>query len=227
MKKTTNIYRILYSDGYSLALFLCVPVLLYLLDVFFAVVMHNDQRLNLVGFWGLFGMLGDYFVFNDMFIKTRKDPAPVSGLLQSSYYGRKLLQKGILADALRRFVQLGVLMAIATALGSWSYVSGLTEMTAADGIVLVLSVYLGNTLFLNALRYVHTFSLYWLCAVICSTLWDMINAILFAFADVMPQTLYIIVPLLLVGCIAATALSLWHMTYRYDRYFGKGEKCHA
>ena len=227
MKKITDIYRILYSGWYSLALFLFVPAFLYLLYLIFAVALHNDQRLTLISFWGLFGLLGDYMVFNDLFIKNGKESVPVSGLLQSSYYGRRLLQKEILADALRRFAQLGVLMGIAAALGKWCFAGSLTEMTAADCIVLVLSVYLGNTVFLNALRYIHTFSLYWICAILCSTLWDLVNAILFAVADVMPQTLCFIIPLLFIIGIAVTALSLWHMTYRYDLYFGKGEKCHA
>ena len=227
MKKKINIYRILYSDGYSLALFLFVPVFLYLLDIFFTAILHNDQKLHLVAFWGIFGILGDYMVFNDLFIKNGSDPVSVSGLLQSSGYGRKLLQKEILADSLRRFVQLSVLMVLTIGINRWSGVSSLAEMTAGDGIVVVLSVYFGNTLFLNALRYIHTFSLYWLCTILCSTLWDVVNAVLFAVADVMPQTLDIIIPVLLVADIAVTVLSLWHMTYRYDLYFGKGEKCHA
>ena len=227
MKKMTDIYSILYSSWYSLALFLFVPAFLYFLDLIFAVVLHNDQRLTLISFWGLFGLLGDYMVFNDIFIKNRKEAVTVSGLLKSSYYGKRLLQKEILADALRRFVQLGVLMGIAAALGKWCFAGSITEMTAADCIVLVLSVYIGNTLFLNALRYIHTFSLYWVCAILCSTLWDLVNAILFAVADVMPQTLCFIIPLLCIIGIAVTALSLWHMTYRYAQYFGKGEKCHA
>lgn len=227
MKKMTDIYSILYSSWYSLALFLFVPAFLYFLDLIFAVVLHNDQRLTLISFWGLFGLLGDYMVFNDIFIKNRKEAVTVSGLLQSSYYGKRLLQKEILADALRRFVQLGVLMGIAAALGKWCFAGSITEMTAADCIVLVLSVYIGNTLFLNALRYIHTFSLYWISAILCSILWDLVNAILFAVADVMPQTLCFIIPLLCIIGIAVTALSLWHMTYRYAQYFGKGEKCHA
>ncbi len=227
MKKKTNIYRMIYSDGYSLALFLFVPALIYMLDALFAFALHTDQRLNLVGLWGIFGLLGDYMVFNDIFVRTKKDATPVSGLLQSSYYGRKLLQKGILADALRRFVQLGVLMVIAIFLGRWSFVGNLTDMTGTDGIVLVLSVYLGNTLFLNFMRYIHSFSLYWICTVLCSALWNLVNAVLFAVAEVQPESLHIMIPVLLAACIAATALSLWHMTYRYDRYFGKGEKCHA
>ena len=88
MNKITDIYRILYSGWYSLALFLFVPAFLYLLYLIFAVALHNDQRLTLISFWGLFGLLGDYMVFNDLFIKNGKESVPVSGLLHSSYYGR-------------------------------------------------------------------------------------------------------------------------------------------
>lgn len=225
MKRKTNIYGILYSELYSLCLFLLVPVFLYLVDMLFALLIAGDRRLSLVELWCLFGLLGDYMVFNDLFHRCKKGAMPVCGLLQSSYSGKKLLLKGILADALRRFLQLVVLTVIALWLNRYTAVySGETAFTAKTAVILVLAVYLGNTLFLNVLRYIHTFGIYWIGAILCSTIWELLMAIVFAWLDIYPEYMAGTGVVLLVLGILATAISCWHMSRRYDAYFGKGEK---
>ena len=221
MKELYRKHCLFHGDIYNIVMFIVVPIVVVLLHIWMQSLIDVLNVSNLAVLMMFVGMYADYYSFNGL---TTKD-YPL-GIFKNSIKGRDAIKWAIIADQIRRFVQIVFIYIVCNAITMKMLQIELTSMDWILTLVCILFVYASITTVILIGRNITTFAAYTgFSGILMSIAGVIVSLALFyrycqGEADPMNW-----LPIVFVLAVFSTGVMIKYTLYRYDRSFME-EKYH-
>ena len=216
MKKILSSYRIFTPDLYLILGTICGSILLCLISIVMcSITLPEIALITIPTLLIMLDIMGDFFVFSGVFSKNFD-----FGLLSTSLKGFGVLKMGVICDQLRRLLQFTLVIMVSGLIMKPSlFEKGFfTDNASYIGflIVLILTIYIGNTLVLGVTRRFSNYAE----GILPMTLCSFVEAVVLFLVESMFMKPEYVNPVPLIITLAAIALiATYIMTERINLKF--------
>ncbi|MBE5841152.1 MAG: hypothetical protein E7304_07085 [Butyrivibrio sp.] len=215
MKELYRKHCLFHGDIYNIVMFVVVPIVIVLLHIWMQSLIDVLNVSNLAVLLMLVGMYADYYSFNGL---TAKD-YPL-GIFKNSIKGRDAIKWALVADQVRRFIQITFIYIVCNVITMNMKPITFTSSDWLLTLVCILYVYASTTTIIIIGRNITTFAAYTgLSGILMSISGVIVSLALFyrycqGEADPMNW-----LPIVFVLAVFSTGVMIKYTLYRYDRSF--------